>query len=321
LIGVLRCIWGFIIPSWHPTLIHLKNENHIRLLYGQRSLREKKAELYELHYERCLHIAHTHPHGIIGQLSAVFSHFVRKDYLLKLRYSGIPISLMVGTEDILVNVKNSHSLQRTFECPLIIFDGCGHNLNTEEVHKMNDCLLGHIEKVESTFEYKNILDREIAIKDFIEKRQNPRALRLLGLLCSHRPECTTYILQTLIKGIVTGMLFRIIVRILVHIYRSYKAQKSIDVAYLFNRNVIPKLFSASLLSSYARALWTSIWCIRHGYRAWKESRALENESDLPSNHHPRFPYGPIVMSTAFTILLLNNLRESKLIKLLQGSKE
>jgi pimeloyl-ACP methyl ester carboxylesterase len=125
--GLVRCIWSLFIPPF-KFFQPYANDNLLRTLYGQKSLKEKRLELYDLHLERCTQCWKTSPQGILGQLCAVGSHFVRKDHLLKLRYSGIPLSLLVGTEDILVRCENSHVLQRILGCPLVIFEGCGHNL-------------------------------------------------------------------------------------------------------------------------------------------------------------------------------------------------
>jgi len=211
LIGLLRCIWAFLIPPiklFQPYV----NENLLKTLYGRKTLETKRAELYSLHLERCTLCWNTPPQGLIGQLCAVGSHFVRRDHLLKLKYSGIPLNLLVGTEDALVRCENSHFLQSVLGCPLVIFDGCGHNLITEDTEKMNQSLHAHIDKVESGFEYKNILDREEAVKEFLEKRTNAQALRVLGLGCVHRRECSTHILRTFAKAVLTGILFRFIYR-------------------------------------------------------------------------------------------------------------
>lgn len=50
--------------------------------------------------------------GLVGQLGAVFRHYVSYADLLRIRYSSFPCLIFVGTEDRLVREANSYLIQR-----------------------------------------------------------------------------------------------------------------------------------------------------------------------------------------------------------------
>ncbi|KAI8090185.1 Alpha/Beta hydrolase protein [Gilbertella persicaria] len=87
--------------------------------------------------------------GNIGQTAACLRHYVSDQRLLKIKESGIPVLVVTGTWDNLVNPKNSHHLSRVLGCPLEIFEGSGHGLPGEQPVRYNQLIDNHFSKASS----------------------------------------------------------------------------------------------------------------------------------------------------------------------------
>ncbi|KAI7887700.1 Alpha/Beta hydrolase protein [Mucor mucedo] len=84
--------------------------------------------------------------GNIGQTAACLRHYVSDQRLLKIKEAGIPVLVMTGTWDNLVNPKNSHHLAQVLDCQLEIFEGSGHGLPGEQAVRYNKYLDEHFSK-------------------------------------------------------------------------------------------------------------------------------------------------------------------------------
>lgn len=87
--------------------------------------------------------------GIAGQLGAIARHYVAANKLRglrkKLAAQGTPLLLVSGSEDLLVRLTNSDSLQETFACPHKKIDNTGHMLHYQEPREFNAVLQNHFD--------------------------------------------------------------------------------------------------------------------------------------------------------------------------------
>ncbi|GAA5795142.1 hypothetical protein HPULCUR_000495 [Helicostylum pulchrum] len=130
----------------------------ITLVYPPQWLSAKPEDIEYAHFEtnRDMFITHylarlerSRPQtltGNIGQTAACLSHYVSDARLLKLKESGIPVLVMTGTWDNLVNPKNSYHLAKVLECPIEVFDGGGHGLPGEQPARYNKLIDDHFSK-------------------------------------------------------------------------------------------------------------------------------------------------------------------------------
>lgn len=81
--------------------------------------------------------------GNIGQTAAALRHYVSDERLKKIKDSGLPVIVLTGTWDNLVNPKNSHHLSKVLGCHLEVFEGSGHALPTEQSVKYNKLIDEH----------------------------------------------------------------------------------------------------------------------------------------------------------------------------------
>lgn len=94
----------------------------------------------------------SHALGISGQILAITGHYVSKKRLLKLKSElekqKAPILVITGTEDYLVDCKNSFYLSKVLKCELVVMKDAGHMLHQERPNEFNRALLKHFK---STF--------------------------------------------------------------------------------------------------------------------------------------------------------------------------
>lgn len=81
--------------------------------------------------------------GNIGQTAACLSHYVSDSRLLKIKESGIPVLVMTGTWDNLVNPKNSYHISKVLGCPMEVFEGGGHGIPGEQPARYNKLIDDH----------------------------------------------------------------------------------------------------------------------------------------------------------------------------------
>lgn len=84
--------------------------------------------------------------GNIGQTSACLRHYVSDQRLLKIKDAGVPVLVMTGTWDNLVNPKNSYHLAKVLDCQFEIFEGSGHSLPGEQPIRYNKLIDDHFSK-------------------------------------------------------------------------------------------------------------------------------------------------------------------------------
>lgn len=86
--------------------------------------------------------------GVIGQLGAITRHHVPHAKLLKLKskleVQGTPIVVIVGSEDLLVPIGNSASLQSILGCSIQKIPNTGHMLHYQAPYEFNSILQNHI---------------------------------------------------------------------------------------------------------------------------------------------------------------------------------
>ncbi|KAL7311799.1 hypothetical protein PS15m_009518 [Mucor circinelloides] len=84
--------------------------------------------------------------GNLGQMAACLRHYVSDERLLKIRQSGIPVIVVTGTWDNLVNPQNSFHLSKVLDCPLEQFEGSGHGLPGEQPARYNKLIDQHFSR-------------------------------------------------------------------------------------------------------------------------------------------------------------------------------
>lgn len=81
--------------------------------------------------------------GNIGQTAACLRHYVSDQRLLKIKEASIPVLVLTGTWDNLVNPKNSYHLAKVLDCHLEVFEGSGHALASEQYTRYNNIIDEH----------------------------------------------------------------------------------------------------------------------------------------------------------------------------------
>eukprot|EP01126_Amoeba_proteus_P011254 TRINITY_DN14514_c0_g1_i1.p1 TRINITY_DN14514_c0_g1~~TRINITY_DN14514_c0_g1_i1.p1 ORF type:complete len:301 (+),score=41.01 TRINITY_DN14514_c0_g1_i1:185-1087(+) len=82
--------------------------------------------------------------GLVGQLGAVFTHYVSSARLEELKNSKVPVLIMTGTKDKLVRPINSFLLKDILEPEeFIVFEGAGHMIHKERYLEVNAALCRH----------------------------------------------------------------------------------------------------------------------------------------------------------------------------------
>lgn len=86
--------------------------------------------------------------GVVGQLGALSRHHVPRSKLLKLKSKlaaqGSPLLVIVGSEDLLVPIGNSDSLQALLECSIQKIPNTGHMLHYQAPYEFNTILQNHL---------------------------------------------------------------------------------------------------------------------------------------------------------------------------------
>ncbi|KAG0327319.1 hypothetical protein BG004_002790 [Podila humilis] len=71
-------------------------------------------------------------HGNIAQSYAALFHHVNSERLSRIRASGLPVLVVTGTFDNFVRPSGSYHLQKELGCNMVVFEGSGHALPTEQ---------------------------------------------------------------------------------------------------------------------------------------------------------------------------------------------
>ncbi|KAF9583344.1 hypothetical protein BGW38_009702 [Lunasporangiospora selenospora] len=71
-------------------------------------------------------------HANIAQSWAALFHHVNSARLSQIRQSKLPVLVVTGTEDKFVRPSGSHHLQRELDCKMVVFNGSGHALPSEQ---------------------------------------------------------------------------------------------------------------------------------------------------------------------------------------------
>jgi pimeloyl-ACP methyl ester carboxylesterase len=81
--------------------------------------------------------------GLISHVAAVAKHHVTDARLELLRASGVPVTICVGTRDVLIRPSNSFRLRSVLRCTLHVFEGEGHGLIQEVSEQFNTVMIEH----------------------------------------------------------------------------------------------------------------------------------------------------------------------------------
>jgi len=125
----------------------------LSLLYSKETTKDisKKTRLYE-HRLRILN-KNKQPSslkGFFAQWLAIMKHYVSVARLQEIKQSGVPVLVMVGTDDILIYPSNSHTLHKHLGGELIEYRG-GHAVVNELPELVNSALEAHFIKAENVW--------------------------------------------------------------------------------------------------------------------------------------------------------------------------
>jgi len=82
--------------------------------------------------------------GVVYQMIAVFLHYVSPARLKQIRDSRIPVLVITGTDDKLVNPTNSYYLKEALQAEqFIVLEGAGHMIHRECHKEVNTALNQH----------------------------------------------------------------------------------------------------------------------------------------------------------------------------------
>lgn len=84
-------------------------------------------------------------HGNLGQTAACLRHYVSDERLNNIKSSGLPIMIVTGTFDNLVQPKYSHHMKKILQdaARLELFEGSGHAIPEEQPDRYNSLLVDH----------------------------------------------------------------------------------------------------------------------------------------------------------------------------------
>ncbi|KAG0057816.1 hypothetical protein BGZ83_000003 [Gryganskiella cystojenkinii] len=71
-------------------------------------------------------------HSNFAQSHAALCHHVSDKRLAQIRATGLPILVVTGTVDHFVRPSGSYHLQKELQCPMVVFEGSGHALPSEQ---------------------------------------------------------------------------------------------------------------------------------------------------------------------------------------------
>ncbi|UJR12091.1 hypothetical protein I4U23_016269 [Adineta vaga] len=171
-------------------------KNMLRIFYGKKTLNdpEKRQQFYNDWREKMEIRVPLSVIGAFGQVLAVQRHYISYSELLKIRYSNIPCTIMVGAEDQIIHEVNSYMLQRILGCKLVNFELAGHDLISEHAQEINKELL------------------ELCDSNPAKNHSSPMPIqyeaefRTLGLCCQHRMHCFLYSCIGFSKGLLLGLI-------------------------------------------------------------------------------------------------------------------
>ncbi|KAM9959454.1 hypothetical protein ACTFIR_000530 [Dictyostelium discoideum] len=85
--------------------------------------------------------------AIMGHFKSVLTHYISETKLKYISNQEFPIQIITGTNDHLVNPKNSFYLKSKLNpCEFTVFQGCGHAINTERLNDFNNLIQSHINR-------------------------------------------------------------------------------------------------------------------------------------------------------------------------------
>ncbi|RUS21729.1 hypothetical protein BC937DRAFT_91687 [Endogone sp. FLAS-F59071] len=85
-------------------------------------------------------------HGNLAQSVACMRHYVSDERLHVIRDTGVPILVITGTWDNLVDPRNSHHLAKELKSDFEVFIRSGHAIPQEKPRRYNELLLVHFRK-------------------------------------------------------------------------------------------------------------------------------------------------------------------------------
>lgn len=199
---------------------------------------------------------------MIGHFQAVLTHYVSTPRLIKLRFSNIPILIIVGTEDALVNTINSRILHNVLGGTLYIVDNAGHGLTAEHPEQVNNVLHNHINKA--------IQNNTVGHSNYTAQQH-----KVLSYACNHLTThscttCTQVFLSNALKGYIIGFVFRLL-------FNTYfKNQHNNNV----HTTVIQQCRQFGMLIASIRSLITATTCTINSIRFKNAIRQVDTLNDV-----------------------------------------
>lgn len=224
------------------------------ILYSSKTLSDPSSDQYQRLFRHHLNRLESRKKpvlsGALGQIQAVFTHYLNYTQLLQIRYSTFPTLVLVGTEDKLVNPVNSKMLAETLGSEYVVLEDAAHGLLAEHPEKSNAILKAFFERAAQL--------RSDAENSDQLKEQWAAHHQALALACRHRPHCNTKLLREFVLGYLSGFLFRLI------FHRYLPPAQLHDVNFrgdVIQLSRFQQSRSFGLLVASIRAIYSSLLCI------------------------------------------------------------
>jgi len=304
------------------------------MLYSKATLNDAKLarELEGYHIERIkTRIPPKFP-AMLGHTLAVYRHYVPYNKLLHLRYAAFPTQVMVGTEDQLVQMGNSHMLARVLGAKLVVIPNGGHGMFAEHPQLINEKLEEFFLAAQDSAATEAARrardasssspdneDAEAEVEDAAQcmgedgedgAQSSPFSLeeRALQLACAHSTHCTLHSVAGFLGAFLPAFVFRYVFFSSIALDASSPSLPRLEQAVRFG-----------LLIGALRGAWRALRCVIHAYRARRwvvkhglvteggalkdGANAAEQRRGIPRHTGFGFPFHSVAVLVGFAAVL------------------
>ncbi|EAL66518.1 hypothetical protein DDB_G0281917 [Dictyostelium discoideum AX4] len=129
------------------TIDSLYSKEYLSKLSIEDPSRSNKDVLTDIFVDRLKTSKKPSLNAIMGHFKSVLTHYISETKLKYISNQEFPIQIITGTNDHLVDPKNSFYLKSKLNpCEFTVFQGCGHAVNTERLNDFNNLIQSHINR-------------------------------------------------------------------------------------------------------------------------------------------------------------------------------
>lgn len=248
----------------------------MRMMYSEATINNPNLgpKLRAHHVERMATRVPPKMAAVFGHTLAVYRHYVSYARLLRIRYSPFPTLVVVGEEDQLVRIGNSHMLANVLGARLFVVEDGAHGLLAAYAGTVNKELLGHFEAAQqqrdglrarpdhspSDPDAAGATEGDFAVESqeaLLGDDQPAYSLesQAVSLACAHTVHCSFHHLTGFLSGFAPAFLFR-------WIFFDSIAMHAVPPISRLEQSI-----RFGLLVGMTRAAYRAVACIAHTYRA------------------------------------------------------